>query len=494
MTRRVLLASALALAAAPACARAPDRSLRPTPRPGATGAAAARQVERTGKAVEAIIAEARLGPQAQVGLAVFDLRSGTMLEGQGADLALPPASVAKAATAVFALDRLGPGFRFGTRLVATGPVAGGVVQGDLVLDGGGDPTLSTDGLADLAAQLRGEGITGVSGRFLLFAGALPRIPAIDRTQPEHVGYNPAISGLNLNYNRVHFEWKRSNRGWQVSMDARGNRVVPQVRMARMRVVDRDLPVYTFSQKDGAEEWTVAATALGNGGSRWLPVRQPELYAGEVFQTLAAAQGIRLPAGQIVGNRPSGTVVAAVQSGTLTNIVEDMLRYSTNLTAEAVGLTASGAGGLRGSGQAMGDWLRTRYGIDGRFVDHSGLGDASRISASQLARLMLASASGGLLPAVMRPFKLRDERGRERKGDGPVVRAKTGTLNFVSALGGYLEGAGGRDLAFAILVADMPRRAGLSRHDMERPVGGAEWARRARHMQSQLLDRWAQVYG
>jgi D-alanyl-D-alanine carboxypeptidase/D-alanyl-D-alanine-endopeptidase (penicillin-binding protein 4) len=495
VSRRWLLAAALAATAAPALARAPDRSLRPAPRPGvpARAAPAPPPPARSAAAAEAIVAEARLGARASVGYAVIDLGTGRLLEAAQPDLALPPASVAKAATTLFALDRLGPAFRFRTQVIATGPVSGGVVRGDLVLDGGGDPTLTTDGLADLAAQLRRAGITGVSGRLLLFSGALPPVAAIDQRQPAHVGYNPAISGLNLNYNRVHFEWKRASRGWQVSMDARGDRVIPKVSMARMQVVDRSAPLYTFSQKNGAEEWTVAAAALGNGGSRWLPVRQPALYAGEVFRTLCAAQGVALPVPQVAGNRPGGTVVAVVRSAALPAVLADMLRHSTNLTAEVVGLTASGAGGLRGSAQAMNDWLRARHGVEGRFVDHSGLGDASRISAAALARLMAAAASEGRLQPLLRPFALRDAGGRARKDAAPQVAAKTGTLNFVSCLAGYASAPGGRPLAFAILSGDLARRDAVAPADMERPDGGADWARRSRHMQSRLLERWTTLY-
>ena len=69
----------------------------------------------------------------------------------------------------------------------------------------------------------------MTGRFLVAGGALPHVGEIASDQPEHVGYNPAISGLNLNYNRVNFEWKRDGGGYAVQMDARGERFVPMVR-------------------------------------------------------------------------------------------------------------------------------------------------------------------------------------------------------------------------------------------------------------------------
>ncbi len=253
-----------------------------------------RAVAQAGAAASAraLIEAADLG--GKVGYVVADAATGLVLEAVNGNVPMPPASVAKAITSLYALEHLGAGFRFGTRLIATGPVQGGRIMGDLVLAGGGDPTLSTDALGDMAAALRKRGVTGISGRFLFWSGALPYTHEIDSGQPTHVGYNPAICGLNLNYNRVHFEWKRVGAGFEVGMDARGERFMPKAYSARMAVAEREQPIYTYSDKGALEEWTVARGALNKAGSRWLPVRRPDLYAADVFQTLARAQGVPLP--------------------------------------------------------------------------------------------------------------------------------------------------------------------------------------------------------
>ena len=75
----------------------------------------------------------------------------------------------------------------------------------MILAGGGDPVLNTDALGDMARRLKAAGIREISGKFLVYGGALPNVAEIDKSQPDHVSYNPAISGINLNYNRVHFE-------------------------------------------------------------------------------------------------------------------------------------------------------------------------------------------------------------------------------------------------------------------------------------------------
>ncbi len=412
---------------------------------------------------------------------------------------MPPASVAKAITALYALEHLGAGHRFPTRLIATGPVQGGRLAGDLVLAGGGDPTLSTDTLGEMAAALRAAGITAVAGNFLVWGGALPFVRAIDTTQPDYLGYNPAISGLNLNFNRVHFEWKRAQGGYQVSMDARATKFVPKVHSARIAVADRERPVYTYSDRGEVEEWTVARSALGKGGSRWLPVRRPEIYAADVFQTLARAQGLALPAPQLATAAPRGAVLVERASDPLRPLLHDMLRFSNNLTAEAVGMAASMArGGVARhaqSGPAMSDWLKARAGTGtARFVDHSGLGGASRISAGDMVTALARLGPGHALRGILKEFTLRDANGKVMQNHPVRVDAKTGTLNFVSSLAGWMTAPDGTELVFAIFTGDVARRDAIPDAQKEQPPGGREWVRRSRRLQQQLIERWAAVYG
>src|SRR6056297_3938483 len=258
-TRRLFLGAALSGMAGAALGGAPAISLRPVARPG--GGAA-----RLAPSAEALVAEAQLS--GRVGYAVADAASGQVLEEGDGATGLPPASVTKAVTALYALDALGPGYRFETRLFATGVLEGGVLKGDLILAGGGDPTLDTDALAALAAGLKKAGVRELRGQFRVWGGAVPFEKVIDPGQPAHVGYNPSISGLNLNYNRVHFEWRRGGEGYQVTMDARSQRYRPKVRVARMVISTRSSPVYTYKDRGDHDSWTVARGALGGRGARW----------------------------------------------------------------------------------------------------------------------------------------------------------------------------------------------------------------------------------
>ncbi len=432
------------------------------------------------------------GISGAIGYMLVDATSGAQIEALNENLELPPASVLKTITALYALAHLGEDFRFETQIRATGPVVGGIVQGDLVLQGGGDPTLDADMLGDMAAGLAAKGITGITGRYLAYAGAIPELGLIAADQPDYVGYNPALGGLNLNYNRVNFEWRRGTKGYALTMDARGERFIPKVRMASVKVVQRDAPLFTYAGRTGAEEWTVASAALGKGGGRWLPVRQPALYTAEVFQTLCSAQGLRLPDAQITQEFPKGDILVHQKSALLPQVLRDMLKYSTNLTAEVVGLTASKAPTLAASGLLMTQWAQTTLGVQGHFVDHSGLGAASRVTAADLVKVLLW-AKNGRLPMILKDMGVRDDKGKVIKDHPAKVAAKTGTLNFASSLAGYIQPLGGQTLIFAIFTADVPRRDALTLAERENPAGGEAWVNKSRIMQGHLVRNWAEKH-
>lgn len=481
MGRRGVLVGLMAAVAWPLWAEAPARVPRPPRRPApGEDRAAARLIEA-----------AKLS--GALAYMVADRTTGRVLAAKDEALALPPASVAKAVTALYALEKLGPDFRFRTRVMRVGEVVQGRLEGDIYLVGGGDPSFDTDQMGDLVAALAAKGIKEITGRFIACDGALPHRFQIDAEQPAFLGYNPAISGLNLNYNRVNFEWKRTGGGYSLTMDARGERFMPMVQGASVALAARELPLFAY---EGDEHWTVAESALGDAGSRWLPVRNPGRYAAEVFATLCAAHGLRLAPAVIEARPPDAAVEVVAHDGeALPVVLQKMLKFSTNLTAEIVGLTASGAGTLEGSAAAMTDWARRRFGIAAVFGDHSGLGGKSRISAGDLVQVMLRSEqakNGALLPGILREMGLADGEGKEVKSSPVRIRAKSGTLNFVSNLAGFV-GDGSRELAFAIIAADPERRAAVPMDEREEPQGGPGWTKRARKLHQGLIRVWAKAY-
>ncbi len=488
-SRRSFLAALTTSLASGALAGAPTDSLRPRLR----GEGFAK------KAVpgpDAIFRDANLS--GKVTYAVADGETGAILESRNGTTGAPPASVAKAVTALYALDALGGEHRFKTSVIVTGGLDNGVVLGDLVLVGGGDPTLDSNHLAELAAQIKDAGIREVKGSFLVWDRALPREDRIDAGQPDQVGYNPAISGLALNYNRVHFGWTRGSNGYNVTMDARTERYRPDVTVAKMQVVSREAPIYTYQSTPARDEWTVARRALGNGGARWLPVRLPGLYAGDVFRTMARSHGLVLDAPKVVDELPEGDTAALFYSESLRSILQDMLKYSNNLIAEMVGLSATArrtgrAESLRESADEMSRWAASELGMtETKLIDHSGLGDASRMRADEMA-IALAEVRARGFRSMLKPIPMRDSRGRPVASSAIKVDAKTGTLNYVSGLAGYMTTPEGAELTFAIFAVDLDRRSRIPRADRESPEGARGWNLRAKRLQQKLIERWAALY-
>ncbi|MDB5658430.1 MAG: D-alanyl-D-alanine carboxypeptidase/D-alanyl-D-alanine-endopeptidase [Cypionkella sp.] len=492
--RRWVLGGLLAGAALPAWADAPSISLRPRarPEPSAVGKPA-------DKTAAGLVDAAKL--TGVVGYCVADLATGRVLEASGEAVAMPAASVTKAVTTAFALEKLGVEHRFVTRIMRTGPVVSGRLDGDLILAGGGDPTFDTDKMGDLVAALAASGLREVTGKFIAYAGALPERDEIATDQPDFVGYNPAISGLMLNFNRVNFVWKAVNDGFSLTMNAEGARFAPVVTMASVQVVDRDVPVFAYEAGAAQDRWSVARGALGREGSRWLPVRHAGTYVAEVFQTLCAAQGIKLPKAEVVYTLPAAAEIVRHESEVLPDLLRKMMRFSTNLTAEAVGLTASGAGTLQGSAAVMTTWARRRFGIDTVFGDHSGLGPKTRISPAAMVQVMIRARADGRLSMLHDLMKTADLPSGDGKaaakaakaGSAKRVAAKSGTMNFVSNLSGYVDAPGGKSLAFAIFTADVPRRQAVPVWNRESPEGDRAWVKRAHRLQGQLLNRWGAAY-
>ncbi|MDS9467984.1 D-alanyl-D-alanine carboxypeptidase [Paracoccus sp. MBLB3053] len=422
---------------------------------------------------EPVIDLAKLG--GEVAFAVLDPRSGEVLSSRHASQAMAPASTLKIVTALYALEKLGADHRFTTRIIKDGD--------DLILAGGGDPLLDTDGLAKLAGMTVETWQGPPPKRFLVWGGALPQIDRLSASQDEYLPYNPSLSGMILNFNRVHLGWRQG----KLMLEARGRQQSPRAYTISIGASDRSRPLFTYDGSGKKEAWTIARGAVAKSGSRWLPVRRPELYAGDVFQTLCRARGLVLPNPEVAELAPAGSEVAKLQGERLDEIVRGMLEYSTNLTAEVIGLAASGAADPVSSAVAMEAWLRNLLpGEAFTFRDHSGLSAENRLTAMSLARLVANEGEGRELADLLKHISLRDDKGKKK--ESPItVLAKTGTLNFVSNLSGYARMPDGREIAFAILSGDEARRA--ASEGQELPDGVSVWTRRSKVMQQALIEGW-----
>ncbi len=485
MKRRFFLSIAASLlmvapVLAPIAAAGPqhvETALRPLPRGG--------EVAPKPRGSVADLA-AKYNKNGQSAAVLIDVASGKVLDVYNADRMMPPASVTKVVTTLYGIETLGETYRFTTRVLATGPTSGGIVQGDLVLMGGGDPALDSDELARMIKDLRDAGIKGITGQFLYYDAALPTLKEIDDGQPVEAAYNPAVSGLNLNFNRVHLEW---DAGAALRLRARAEQHAPSVSTVRIEKMERSGPIYQYEVKGGADHWTVAAPAFKRAGATWLPVRNPAPYAAEVFRTLAEHYGLLLPYPVRADGVPDGRELARMERRDLKLVSRGMLHFSTNLTAEVLGLTASGQSALGSSGIAMQIWAKQKYAIgDAVFRDHSGLGDFNRISALDMAQIVAQAGKAGDLDGLLRRYFVQGPKGKKPAVEGAEVRAKTGTLNFVRGLSGLVHGRSGQKLAFAIFSADLEARAKIDGTNARQPAA-KRFAGSARAFEQSVLRRW-----
>lgn len=458
-----------------------------------------------------------------VAFIVVDLATGEVLEEALPDLPLPPASVAKIPTALYVLDTLGPEYRFETRVAAVGPRTGGVLNGDLILQGGGDPELDTADLNRLAEELAARGLKQVSGRFLVDANLLPAIDRIDADQPDDVQYNTSIGALNLNFNRVYVAWRREEGVYRTAAEARADGLTVPTAQARLEPAPRtETDRFDYALEGDVEVWRATRTRLDRSGEAFVPTRRPADYAARTFRELARRSGLSLPSHEVGAAPVVAEVLARTQSRPVVDIVRAMMRYSTNMTAEALGLAATRARGgaafaLSDSAGAMNAWAAA-YGRfpagDGgmRLVNHSGLSIESRASVRRVVQL-LAEAHERPLPqvdeSVQRPTVrlrsvLKKHSYSDRNAPNPKVdaemRAKTGSLDFVNALAGYIDVAptpaapSGRNFAFAFIAADVERRRNAQTAGGDSPPGAEEFAAKARRLQRAMARSWITRFG
>lgn len=443
-------------------------------------------------------------PATDVAYIVFDAQTGQLMETAQTARLMIPASTMKVASMLAAIEILGADHRFSTVVTATGMIDGGVLRGDLVLVGGGDPTLDINDLADLARQIRQAGITRVSGRFIVDDTILQSLPFLDPLQPYAASYNPALSGLAINFNSLRLRWQTKAGRLSATAEAVAegrNLTLPWVALSAGAATP-------YRPMDGREGW-VLSSSLPAKGADLLPIRYPTVMAAEIFRSLARQAGVEVPAATIGRHPAQGTIIAQHDSDSLAAIVTGVLKYSNNLSAEMIGMMA--ARQLLGrdsisqveAGRTIASWWAAKLPkIDWSGLampGSSGLSTKARISPVQMAAILIEGSQVGL--SALMPE--RQDGGAEADAGeaAPLpagrLRAKTGTMGYVRGLAGYLATNSGRQLGFAIFIVDEAQRAAADAATDPYVLAASQparrWLGRARAIERELLRQWAAAY-
>ena len=424
---------------------------------------------------------------------VVSLDRGDTLFAHGAHESLAPASNMKLFTTAAALYYLGPDFRYNTFLMATGPINNGVLEGDLVVYGTGDPTFSDRFGSKLrvfqafADTLQSLGVREIRGDIVGDGSYFEGPGAGEGWQQSYMNASYAASAGALSFaeNIAYLQIAPAEQaGWRPEIKLMpGGEGIALVNQATTGARNGRIDAMRIAY-DGP---VVVRGQIGRNAApvlRAVPISDPARYAAAVFREVLQKREIVVTGGvraavteaespvtgrsvfaPALDSQEPVRVLAVHTSGPLMQILEIINKKSHNLMAEqvlrTVGRVAVGEGSVDGGRRAIQHMLE-REGHSPNAVtmyDGSGLSVLNRASAAGIVDLLALMAESpmwqpywetlpeaGASDGLRRMYRTDAERN---------LRAKTGTIDNVSALSGYVRAANGERLAFSIISNSVP---------------------------------------
>jgi serine-type D-Ala-D-Ala carboxypeptidase/endopeptidase (penicillin-binding protein 4) len=462
---------ALGIVARPQAAAHADALRSADQEPAASASVSnARELTVLGAAVRAV-ADDRTFRDAVVAIEIVDVDSGRVLAEHNAHRACNPASNEKIVTAAAALSLLRSNHRYLTSL--HGQLKGSAVDGPLLLRGHGDPSLTTEDLMQLAGELYARGLRRIDGDIAVeqkFFDDQTTPPAFEQQPNEWAAFRAPVSAVAINENTITLTVRPTSEGQPASFafDPPG-------------FVDADGNVKTVGA--GADNVGLLLTASGRRLSATLSgsialqsklvrytrrVDDPQLLGGYVLKQVLEWRGIKVSGEVKLAAGGKAPMLAHHESAALAALLFPVGKFSNNFYAEMVFKSISGelaAPPARSAGSAVlvTDWLEKIGAKEpGTQVKNgSGLFDANRISPHTFVSILkqiwrdpatqsefvAQLAIGGVDGTLAKRF--RNHRQLH------AIRAKTGTLDNVIALTGFVLGPPGKGpFAFCILFNDV----------------------------------------
>jgi D-alanyl-D-alanine carboxypeptidase/D-alanyl-D-alanine-endopeptidase (penicillin-binding protein 4) len=389
---------------------------------------------------------------------------------------LVPASVAKLAAVATAAEAVGWDYRFETSLRATGPIVDGVLKGDLLIVGSGDPTIAGRGGDDVAGwvdALKAAGIRRIEGRII------GDDDAIEEPRPQlawawdDLGYTTGalFGALNLLENRLTVTVTPGTGPGTPAAISVESHAAYRPMANRVVTVSSGAPQLVWPEQRAGEPFlTIAGTIAAGAAPARLDVSagNPTFWFASVFRHRLQRQGI-----EVLGeawdvddampppDRVSARVLYTHRSRPLSEVVQPLLKNSINLHAEAV-MRLNAAPGVLPTNDAALEGFRRRLEAWGvapdaqQVVDGSGLSRRDTISAEAvlviLQRMQDSAGTSAFVTGL--PVAGVDGSLSNRMRDTPAagnVRAKTGTMSNIRSLAGYATTRDGEQLAFVAMV-------------------------------------------
>ncbi len=412
-------------------------------------------------------------PLTHVSVVVQETGARRPLFAQQADKAMNPASVMKLVTTFAALELLGRDYRWRTEAYAGGPVVDGRLEGPLILKGGGDPKITIEQWEAFMATLRARGLAEVTGG-LAVDRSLFRLPAHDPAEFDNEPmrpYNVGPDALLVNFKSVRFRFLPSVDGTAID-------VLAEPPLAEISIGARPAPAdgpcgdwrATIAPSFSVRPAAVGASFPGRyardcGERDWnVALLDHATYALGMFRTYFTAAGGVFAGGVRAGTAPVGAAPYAVmESLPLYEIVRDVNKLSNNVMARQLFLTLALADSpppatIDKARDAVRRWAaRRRLALPDLAVENgSGLSRQERLSAASLVRLLDAADASTVREEFASSLAVAalDGTVQRRFQNGSVAGQallKTGSLEGVRAIAGYVIDATGRRWSVAAIV-------------------------------------------
>lgn len=406
---------------------------------------------------------------------------------QNGDRPMIPASNLKLATTAAALDALGKDYRFQTRLlIRLGENEG---EAEVLVVGGGDPSF---GDSELLAGFEGWGVTTIFDRWaeLLQAEGISKVTSLrlddskfDQTYdhpnwPEnqkHLWYEAQVSALSLNLNCIDFHLTRQSGGGGSRMSLFTDPPTSYAEIEGSVRVGKENAV-VLTRRLGTNEIIVGGqTNAREQGPMKVTVDDPTLYFGAVFAERIRRTGIEVVDVQRDRDTSSRSpeqrwTLLGIHETPLSTVLARTNKDSINLYAEALlkllGSLETGRDGSWAGGEARVRQYLERLGVEGVDItmdDGSGMSRDNRVTAHALAALLADQHGGDDFETFLASLSEAGADGTLKRRFGSSDRsdlqgrvfAKTGYINYVSTMSGYLKGRDGKWYVFSILVNDCP---------------------------------------
>lgn len=390
-----------------------------------------------------------------------------------AERPLNPASVMKLVTAFAAFERLGPSFTWHTRVAHDGAIENGRLAGNLYLIGGGDPLLNVDRLWKIFARLRAMGVHHIDGSIILDGSAMrlpPHDPGAFDGQPLRP-YNSGPNALLLNFNTMQLHLAPG----KIAGKPVGVAPVPLLTGVTLdnhiTTINGDCTPYWWNALDasidGSQLLLSGELPASCGPRDWsiAPLSSRDFSAALVTRLWEDSSGSI--GGQVRwGQAPGPTTALFTHSSvSLAEAVREMNKWSSNVIAHqllaSLALEQKNSPDMLAAGARIAAGTLATVGIptEGLLVDNgSGLSRIARVRADTLGALLVTAWQRPWMPEFISALSLAgiDGTAHRRLNNSPArgqAHIKTGTINNVRAIAGYVLDRHGHRHAIVMIVND-----------------------------------------